>query len=237
MGIGQMTSKKKPFSPPQNSKATRKIPVRSKASSRGIVVAQLPADSNPRRIQYESKLEHHILHLLLARRDVHDIWDQPPGITFRDAKGHVRLHFYDYLVRFRDSRRIALAIKPFEICQRTGFREYLRYVRAATDVSYAHEVVLVTDRSYRRVDALNAERLHFFRRHADDEADRIVAQVAQNLTVPTSIEDLVVAAELGERGFAAAFRAIYTGVLCRLDDGEITPQSHVCAARGAEVTS
>lgn len=232
-----MNPDNKPFSPPQVSRATRKIPVRSKASSRGIVVAQLPADSHPRRIQYESKLEHHILYLLLARRDVHDIWDQPPGITFRDGQGRVRLHFYDYLVRFSDTRRVALAIKPFEICQRIGFREYLQHVRAATDVSYAHDVVLMTDRSFRRVDALNAERLHFFRRHADDEANRIVAQVAQNLAGPTTIEAIVSATELGERGFAAAFRGIYAGVLRRLDEGEITPRSQVCAGRGAEVVS
>jgi hypothetical protein len=232
-----MNPKKKPFNPPQDSRATRKIPVRSKASSRGIVVAQLPSDNHPRRIQYESKLEHHILYLLLARGEVHDIWDQPPGITFRDGQGRVRVHFYDYLVQFSDARRIALAIKPFEICQRTGFRQYLQHVRAATDMSYAHEVVLMTERSFRRVDALNAARLHFFRRHADVEADRMVAQVAQSLAGPTRIEAVVAATELGERGFAAAFRGIYTDVLHRLDEGEITPRSQVCAAPGAEVVS
>lgn len=230
-------SKDDTFSPPQDSRATRKIAVRSKASSRGIVVAQLPADSKPRRILYESKLEHRILCLLLARRDVHDVWDQPPGITFRDEQGRVRLHFYDYLVQFDDGRRRALAIKPFDIAQRIGFRQYLQHVRAATDLSYAHEVVLMTERSFRRADAVNAERLHFFRRNPDEEADQIMAESAKSLTCPIPIADLATITALGERCFPAAFRAVYSGILRKLDAGEITPHTRICSALFAEDAS
>lgn len=63
-------------------------------------MAQLPADRHPRNVVFESKLEERFLFLMLARRDVHDIWDQPPAVAYRDASGKPRTHTFDYRIVF-----------------------------------------------------------------------------------------------------------------------------------------
>lgn len=216
-----------PFRAPDRSRATRAIPARSRASSRGVVVAQLPADSHPRQIVFESKLEQHVLFLMLARRDVYDVRDQPPPISYCDENGRISTHYFDYLLKLTSGRRLALAVKPWAIAEKTRFREQLARISAATDLSYADHVILITDRSFRRVDALNAARLHLFRRQRNRHADQIIATLARQLHTPVTIAELCRLANLGEHGFAAIFRAIYAGLLTPRHHGEITSFSLV----------
>ncbi|MEM7746909.1 MAG: hypothetical protein AAF346_01560, partial [Pseudomonadota bacterium] len=65
--------------PPNASRASRKIAKRSKHSSRGGVVVQLPCEPHPRVVLFESKLEQRVLFLILARADVWDLREQPPA--------------------------------------------------------------------------------------------------------------------------------------------------------------
>lgn len=215
------------FTRPLPSRATRKPPARSKSSSRGQVPSQTAADSRPRLRHVESKGELSALYLLLARPDVVDVWDQPPPVSYRDATGRRRSHTFDFLISLTDGRRIAIAVKPEAIVERTGFRETLRLIRAATPLSYAHEVVLITERSYTPSAARNAQKLHDFRRTPDPEAEEAIGALVQDLKGPTTIAELVEATGLGGRAFRAAFKAIYAGLLRVLDAGDILPSTRI----------
>lgn len=175
---------------PLHSRATRKPPARSKASSRGHVTGWTNIDPVWRLRYFESKHEKDALFLLHARADVVDIWDQPPAIPYRDENGKVRSHTFDFLVTLKDGSRIAIAIKPAAIVEGTGFRDTLRLIRAATPLSFAQEVVLITEQSYCPSSARNAQKLHEFRRTKDHEADEVVAALICGLSAPTTIAEL-----------------------------------------------
>lgn len=217
------------YRPPLPSRATRTPPARSKASSRGLIVAQLPADPHPQRYWFESKLEQRVFFLLAARRDTYSIWEQPPPIRYRDCGSRLRTHYFDFLLTQTSGRRIAIAVKAAGLVKRHHFRDTLALIRAATPLSYADDVVLITDRSFTRADARNAERLHAFRRTPDIEADTIVADLLRHLSTETRIATLVEATALGGRGFRAVFRALFAGLARVTQPGDIRPGTHVIA--------
>lgn len=186
-----------------------------------------PSGSPPRLRYFESKREQDVLYLLLARPDVVDVWDQPPLVSYRDATGRRRNHTFDFLITLTDGRRIAIAVKPEAIVERTGFRETLQLIRASTPLSFANEVVLITERSYTPSDARNAQKLHDFRRTPDPEAEEVIGALVQDVNGPTTIAELVQASGLGGRAFRAAFKAIYAGLLRALDAGDILPTTRI----------
>ncbi|SIT06010.1 TnsA endonuclease N-terminal domain-containing protein [Paracoccus saliphilus] len=220
-----------PFNPsfthPLPSKATRKPPARSRASSRGLLPGQTPHDPRPRLRYFESKREQDVLYQLLARPDVVDIWDQPPPVEYRAAEGRRKPHTFDFLITLADGRRIAIAVKPAAIVERHGFRETLKRIRAATPLNFADEVVLITEQRYCPSAARNAQKLHDFRRTPDPEADRIIAELTRDMSGPTPIADLVRRSGLGGRAFRAAFRAIFAGILRAVDSGDILPSTRI----------
>lgn len=215
------------FTRPLPSRATRKPSARSKASSRGHVTGGSPSDASPRLRYFESKREQEVLYLLLARPDVTDVWDQPSPVSYRDATGRKRSHTFDFLITLTDGRRIAIAVKPAARVERQGFRDTLQLIRAATPLSFADEVVLITERSYTPSAARNAQKLHDYRRTADPEADQAIADLMQGLSGPTTIAELVETSGLGGRAFRAAFKAIYAGLLRVLDAGDILPSTRI----------
>lgn len=222
-----MTDQTKTFRPPLSSRATRRISSRSRASLRGALVAQLPADDHPRRIVFESKLEQRVLYLLMARRDIHDIWDQPPAITYLSGSGREMRHVFDFLATLINGRRIAVAVKPAELAEKRNFRDELRHIRAGTSITFAHDVVLVTDRSFAPSAARNAARLHEFRRAPDPEADKQVQSIIATLQDETTIAEIVSVSGLEGRGFRAVYRAIYDGYAKTLNSGDITPATRI----------
>ena len=176
---------------------------------------------------FESLLEMKVLHLLLARPDIWDLWEQPERIRYVDADGTTKLTFFDFLITLRCGRKIAIAVKPAAIVEGTGFRQELELIRASTPLSFADDVVLVTDRSFTPADARNAERLQEFRRTPDEEADEIITELLRGLRSETTIAALVASSGLDGRGFRAAFRAIYSGSARLVTEGDISPKSEV----------
>lgn len=192
-----------------------------------MLAAQLPGQRHSRKLIFESFLELQVLHLLLARPDVVDIWDQPPSIRYVDNEGRAKDHFFDFLVTLRSEERLALAVKPAAIVEKGIFRPELQRIREATPIDFADEVLLVTDRSFPPAEARNAERLHEFRRHPDPEADAVILDVLRSLTSETTIAECVHASRLEWRGFRAAFRALYAGAARALDSGDIQPDTRI----------
>ncbi len=211
----------------QASRSTRRINPRSRGSGRGMMSCLLPSWDHNRRVVYESILEMKVLHLLLARPDIWDLWEQPERIRYVDADGNAKSTVFDFLATLRCGRKVAVAVKPAAIVEETGFRQELELIRAATPLSFADDVVLVTDRSFTPADARNAERLQEFRRAPDDEADQIIGELLRGLQCETTIAELVASSGLDGRGFRAAFRAIYSGGAKLVTAGDISPKSQI----------
>lgn len=180
------------------------------------------------RIRYfESKGEQHLLFLLLARPDIVDIWDQPPPIWFVDLDGRRKKHTFDFLVTLADGSRVAIAYKPYDHVVQHDFRRTLAFIKAATPLSYAQDVILVTERSFTPSAARNAQKLHEFRRTPDPDADASIERAISGLEAPVTIAELAAVTGLAGRAFRAAFRAIYSGLLKVLDVGDILPTTRV----------
>ena len=217
------------FVAPLPSRATRKPPARSKASTRGLIPAKTKSDPRLRTHYTESTKEQDSFFIFLSRYDVLDIWEQPTPVAYHDDTGRLRKHVFDFRVTLTDGRKLAIAVKPHVLVERYNFRHTLSLIRVATPLSFADEVVLVTERSYTPSAARNARKLHDFRRTPDEEADRTIASLAAKLTGPVTISTLIESSGLGGRAFRAAFRGLYEGWLLPIDIGDILPTTRVVA--------
>ena len=215
------------FKPPLDSIASRKLPLKSTASCRAIIPSQPRALEHPRRSQAESQLEQQVYYLLLARRDVYNVWDQPPAIIYCGRTGKIRKHTFDFLVTFMDKRRVAVAVKPMSKVRSQGLVSELQLIRGYLPRTFADEVVLMTEQDFDRIDATNAQRLLDFRRHKDQFADDNILKLASELLGEVAIKDLIEQSKLGGRAFRAVFRAIYDGVLEQCRAGIIDTHTYV----------
>ncbi len=217
------------FCPPYPSRSSRRITAKSNVSGRGILPCLLPSWDRPRKVVYESILELKVLYILLSRSDIWDLQEQPPATKYRLMSGKAKSTYFDFLITLRSGHKIAIAVKPADIVERSGFRNELEIIRTATPLDFAHEVVLVTDRSFKPHEYHNAEKLHEFRKHPDDEADQIIIDAMIKQSFETTIADIAHSTGLYSRGFRAAFRLIYAGRVTALDTGDITPKSRIIA--------
>lgn len=224
-----INSTNRSFRRAQASRSTRRINARARVSGRGMASCLLPSWDHTRRVVYESILEMKVLHLLLARPDIWDLWEQPERIRYIDADQNSKFTVFDFLITLRCGRKIAIAVKPAAIVEETGFRQELKLIRASTPLSFADDIVLVTDRSFTPAEARNAERLQEFCRTPDGEADHIIRELLRGLQSETTIAELVASSGLDGRGFRAAFRAIYTGGARLVTVGDISPKSQIMA--------
>ena len=217
------------FTPPLESRSLRKISAKSNASGRGMLLANIPSSNRPRKIVYESLLELKVLYLLLADPNLVDIREQFPKVKYKDQNGRSKHHVFDFLATMSDERRVAIAVKPAAIVEKSGFRTELITIRKATPLALADQVALTTERSFTEADVRNAEKLHEFKRTADPEADAVVNELLLKLTDPISVKEFVSQTTFEGRGFRALFRAIYSGAAKTLEQGDISYSTTIMA--------
>ncbi len=162
---------------------------------------------------FESRLELNVLYVLLASGDVIDLWEQPPSVTYYDANGKRRNHFFDFLIQRASGRRVAIAVKPAKIAQSEGFADELCFIRQAVSKNFADDVRLVTDQCFLRAEAINAERYFDFARYRSADVADQLHQVLETISFPTTIAELSQKLNAGGQGFRAVFLAIYEGQL------------------------
>ena len=170
---------------------------------------------------YESGLERQVRAMFLVRPDVIDIIDQPFEILAVDDQGKLCTKIPDFWIKFVDGSSSAIEVKPMSRVKAHEFEQELEFFSQFLQPDQADEIILVTDESFERWEAINAERLLEMRREPDEQADAAIEKLAARLTAPTTIGQLVDLANLGGRAFPAIFRAIYSGVLRQIEDGTI----------------
>ena len=94
-----------PFRLPADSLSSRRIATKSRLSVRGFVVATSPDEPDGRRVRFESALERDFILVMLARRDVVSIVEQPFAVTWTNGEGRVAQYTVDFLLTLTDGRR------------------------------------------------------------------------------------------------------------------------------------
>jgi len=163
-----------------------------------------------------------VLLIQLSQPHVTYIWDQPPFILYTDPTGRTKKHTFDYLVTYKNGRKDAIVVKPHEIAARPEFQRELKAIRAALRKDYADRLILMTDAHFTRAEALNAARLHAFKRYIDPELNRLVDNALSVVDFPTTVGTLVQEIGLEGSGFQSLFPALYDGRLIADLTQEIT---------------
>jgi len=200
-------------SQPLPSRATRKINFRSRVSGRASLVRVRRYDGQLVHLLAESIGEVRCVNLLMARRDIVDIWDQPSPVRFQRANGKMAQHTFDYLVHLASGRKIAVAVKPYDRVRKTGFVDELARISEAMPVNVADKVVLLTERDFPRYQAVNAARLCEFVKFPDAEADDAIQNAVSCISGRIKLGHLVRMTGLGSRAYRAAHQALYDGKL------------------------
>ncbi|MEP3342954.1 MAG: hypothetical protein ABJO09_11665 [Hyphomicrobiales bacterium] len=203
------------FTPPQESRASRKMPKRSRASCRGL------AAINGRKYVFESMAEFRTLALSILRPDIEDVWDQPPAVTYLNARGQIKSHTFDFMLKTRAGEQIAVAVKSYARAVSSNFREELELIGQQLPEGYADEIVLITERDLSKTAATSATRCLHSTRLTDPEADNAISSVVSSSAFPTTIERLVEASGLFGRGYRALLRAIADGRLVVTNNASI----------------
>ena len=213
------------FTPPLQSRATRQMPKRSRASCRGVITL------NNQRYVFESLVELRTLFQGMMRDDVIDIWDQPPAVPYRNRRGQIKTHTFDFLFTMRCGRKLAIAVKSHARAVTGKFREELELIGSQMPDGFADEIVLVTEKDLSKTSTTSAARCLQSQRILDPQADDAVASAIVSNEFPITVEKLVLSTGLWGRGYRALLRAIATGQLAVTNNGSVDYGSIV--VRGA----
>ena len=194
---------------PLPSRASRSSIRPSRGGTRVTIVGGDP----PREIRCESNLEAKGAYVFLADRDIVDVLEQPPTVTYLDEDGESHRHTFDFLLTRRSGERILVAIKPEARARATNLRALLRRIAAYVPKAMADKVKLITDADLGRDRVHDAKLIWAARRTPDPEADVAVAVCTSDLTGAITIQDLVARTGLAGRAFLATVRAIANGRL------------------------
>lgn len=218
---------------PATSLASRRIATKSRFSVRGFIVAVFPDEPDGRRIHFESGLERDFILLMLARRDVASIVEQPFAVTWVDGEGRPARYTPDFLLTLTDGRRLAVEVKRADRVRRKRIDATLAAIAAQMPAGLADAVVLYTDEHFQAWEAVNAAQLHEARKRADGEADRALSMSAERIEGQIGIGDLSAMLGLGGRGFRAILRRIFGGELRLVTPGVIGPRTLVSVGGAA----
>ncbi len=215
------------FRPPMESRATRKIALRSRTSCRSTLTAYLPAVGHTVKIRTESKIEESYVYLTIIRPDVVDIWDQPQPIHYHDNEGKLRTHYYDFLVTDASGEQEAVVVKPWAKASRPEFRKFVKRLADHTPRVFADRVSIFTERSYSKTEVKNAKRLFTASRETKPDIDAQLLDAARNLHGITSIRSFLSTCDLGGKGYNGVLRMITKGTLSLASASLITPDSKI----------
>lgn len=175
----------------------------------------------------DSLLEHAVFHVVLARRDVVDLLEQPAPISYTDDLGRVRRHTFDAIVVFRDGTRIALVIKPSAIAVRRRTDGLVAHLARDLPRDVADGVLLMTERDVGRDELHDAKLVNGARLHARPEHDALLLRHMRAHPGGSTIAALCVGTGLRGDGLRAVARLIGDGTLARETTGRIGPETRV----------
>lgn len=169
-------------------------------------------DPNSHRIiTAESGLEWNVALVLLARRDVIELREQPEAVRFIEADGVRQTHVFDFLAIMSGGSRIAIAVKPER--KATKLRQSFPLLASQVPEAFATGAVLITDRNIDLIAIHNAKLLLQMRARINHNSDQAAWAVIRHLIGATTIGTLVEAIGTGADAFGSIVRFISEGRL------------------------
>jgi hypothetical protein len=207
--------------PPSASTGTRMPQTKSIASFRG---SQHHHASN-RSVVFESLIEARFSVIAEARHDIVEIRDQWPVVHYVDCNGCMVSHTFDFWVRMKDGRSVAIAVKPTGRVNSSSILKTLQAIKEQGIGGFAEDVALVTEAYATEDAAYNARwKLHARRMRNEVEYRGALAAVS-DLRGSVRLHDLVAEAEMPAHRRIAIWCLIDEGVLAPDELGRITDES------------
>ncbi|WP_294540020.1 hypothetical protein [uncultured Rhodoblastus sp.] len=197
--------------PPLASVASRHISLRSRGAGRSIIPAITGVPPRVRMIQCESILESKCAVVMLARRDVVNLVEQPPAVAYFDEfEQRWKRHFFDFLADMADGSKMALAVRP-----KARSEKVLDILKAIAGQvrGFADAYVLVEDADLPVAIVQNAELILSARRDRDRTADATMRAIVRTLNGETTVATLIKISGLKGAGYRAIARLIDEGDL------------------------
>ncbi len=208
------------WSPPLASRATRNVPMRSRVSSRGILVDV----RRNRKLQFESAIERTVALSFVVDPEVVDIWDQPPAIEYK-LHGDVYRHTFDFLIVRQNGERTAIAVKP-EAKLRSFIRARKKNTTGRVDFltsisemakqlprEFADGIDVFTENNFSHHHRIGFQKILSAAIDTPNQADAAVAEFARTMRDPIAVRDLIAVTGTSSLGFHAIARAIFIGTL------------------------
>jgi hypothetical protein len=173
--------------PPAESEASRHILSKTTASAR----ASLANEASNRRMNAESLLEVRAMLILLARRDVRKLSEQPKAVWFTDVDGTERSHTFDLLAVFANGCRVAYAVKPRRRIRNSRLDAKIELIRRQSLGYIADKAVILTEQELSRPRTYNAEQVLKARRMRNEEDCRNLLGIAARVNGFVRVYDLL----------------------------------------------
>lgn len=193
---------------PARSRAVRPIPKSSKGHFVGELVFNGPV--GPQRLGFASLTEHNAAICLIYRPDFHDIEEQLAALHFTLPSGKPSRHFFDFRLTQKGGRRICVSVKPERIASSYAYRATMSGVKRAAIGNICDAVATISERNIHPVELHNAKLFHAAR-YPETEIDGLVLDALRRLSSPTSVNEFLLKAGIGGRGFYSVARAIRFG--------------------------
>jgi hypothetical protein len=182
-----------------------------------------------------------VRNILLGRRDLKELRDQWPKVEFRDHKGKLRTHTFDYCARYESGLVEAIAVKPstrVDYWPRTeapSLREAIRRINEQGAVlPFAHRAIILTEEEVSDDDAHNANWLRRARRFRVEEDVREARHALRALGNRFRFHNLIRGAEIEWRRSHAIWALIDDGVLVAEEPGAIIDRSWLRVAAASK---
>jgi hypothetical protein len=206
-----------------NNDASGKLPRVSKGSS----ISRLLNPSDNRTIICESSIEANYCLLLMADRTVKLIREQPPLIWWLDHAGMIRRHTFDFRVKLSSGEPIAVVVKHSKIAQTPDFQASFERIVAWTPISFAHRILLVTEKDIPWWATRNAALIRSCLMDKECSIDNEFRELVGSCVYPISIADLGQKLYDISLAFRPIVRLIADGTLVPVFQGLISEESLV----------
>ncbi|WP_050631750.1 hypothetical protein [Bradyrhizobium viridifuturi] len=184
-----------------------------------------------RKVWYEAELEQNFALVLAMRRDVVEIAEQPPAVTYLDDHGRKCPHTFDFRVKLTTGSTGLVAVKPAALVAKTGVDRVVELIAEQISPSLADWTLLFTDMDLSLTDLLNAKVIHHARRDPWPQDDAVITRLIRNLKREITIGELAGRSGLGGYAFEAIVRAIADGKLKPVEYGTLDDNLAVVAAK------
>lgn len=209
------------YSPVLPSSGLRKPSLKSPKNYRGTQ----PSLDGERIMYFESGVELKGGRVFRCSADVVELREQWPKVHYIGSDGRRYFHIFDYWVRKRCGKRIAIAAKPLEVLIASGTFQILRTIQRMGIPEYADTISFMTEHYATDEADANAGWILVSREKYNEDEFYLAYSIVERLTGAVRFLDLLRNAPVAGHRRTAIWNLIDAGVLIPISPGRIDDNS------------